>query len=134
MAANPNAKIIAQLKALETVPWVAPVAAAETIAEYARKLAPVRTGLLKSKIRARHYSSTSNVEAAAKYSGFVEFGTRKMGAQPFLRPAVVQYEKQILEAVAEALIGEIHFVLGKGSRRWKKPPATSVSFPGISVG
>lgn len=135
MAAHPShAKVLAQLKALETVPWIAPVEAAETIADIARKLAPVRTGNLRSKIRARHYANTSNVEAAAPYSGFVEFGTYKMAAQPYLRPAVDQYQKKILRAVAEAMMGEIRIALRGGSSRWRRPAARSSSFLGQVVG
>jgi len=131
--AKPNAKLIAQLKALESVPWVAPVAAAERVADLARQNAPVRTGYLRDHIKARHYSKTSNVISYAPYSGFVEFGTRYMAAQPFLRPAMDQHTREILKAVAEALIGEMHVALGKGSSRWTRPPGQSSQFPGISV-
>lgn len=134
MARHPShAKVIAQLKAIELVPWVAPVAAAERVADIARKIAPVDTGELRSKIIAVHLSKTSNVEARAGHSGFVEFGTYKMAAQPYLRPAVDQHKQEILNAVAEAMIGEIQIALRGGSRRWQKPSRTSSAFPGITV-
>lgn len=55
----------------------------------AKKRCPVRTGRLRAsihtgKIRDRVYFVGSNVE----YAPFVEFGTRKMTARPYLRPAV----------------------------------------------
>lgn len=55
----------------------------------AKRLCPVRTGRLRAsihtgKIRDRVYFVGSNVE----YAPFVEFGTRKMTARPYLRPAV----------------------------------------------
>src|SRR3990172_5219539 len=131
--ASPNAKLIAQLKALENVPWIVPVAAAEKIAEIARRNAPVKTGYLRDHIIARHYSKTSNVESRAPYSGFVEFGTRYMAAQPFLRTAIDQHDREILNAVAEAMIGEMRIALGRGSSRWVRPPASSRQFPGIRV-
>ena len=56
----------------------------------ARKKVPVRTGELQSSI----YASTDvtrrgvNIElgADAPYAGFVEYGTSRMRAQPYLRP------------------------------------------------
>lgn len=55
----------------------------------AKKLCPVRTGRLRAsihtgKIRDRVYYVGSPVH----YAPFVEFGTRKMVARPYLRPAV----------------------------------------------
>ena len=58
--------------------------AAKLIAQRARARAPVRTGRLRSSIKAIQ----ERVEAQAFYAKFVEYGTRKMKAQPFLRPAV----------------------------------------------
>ena len=54
----------------------------------AKRLCPVRTGRLRAsihngKIRERAYFVGTNVE----YAPFVEFGTRKMTAKPYLRPA-----------------------------------------------
>jgi HK97 gp10 family phage protein len=109
-----NAKLLAQLKALENIPWIAPVAAAETVAEIARQLAPVDTGELRDKIKAKHLSRYSQVEAGAKHSGYVEFGTYKMAAQPYLRPAIDQYQQVILSAVAESMNGEIHIAVKGG--------------------
>lgn len=128
-----NQKLIAQLKALEGVPWVCPPAAAEKIAELARQKAPVRTGFLRDHIIARHLARSSQVESWAPYSGFVEFGTRYMSAQPFLRPAIDEHQREILNAVAEAMIGQIQVVLRGGRGRWPTPPSTSPGFPGISV-
>jgi HK97 gp10 family phage protein len=63
--------------------------AASVASTEAKRLAPVRTGRLKKSIRKSHtqqgeYRVGSNVP----YSGFVEYGTSKMAAQPFLRPAM----------------------------------------------
>lgn len=109
-----NAKLLAQLKALENIPWIAPVAACEEIAEIARQLVPVDTGFLQSSIIAKHLSKYSQVEARAKYAGYVEFGTHKMKAQPFLRPAIDNYQRQILATVAEAMNGEIAIAVKGG--------------------
>ncbi|MFF4467964.1 HK97-gp10 family putative phage morphogenesis protein [Streptomyces sp. NPDC001599] len=55
----------------------------EAIAEDARRLAPVKTGHLRSSIRAEK----DRVVADADYSGAVEMGTEHQRAQPYLRPA-----------------------------------------------
>ena len=119
------AKLKVQLKALENIPWIAPVAAAETIADIARRLVPVDTGYLKSSIYALHLARHSQVKVGAKYAGYVEFGTYKMAAQPFLRPAVDEQQRQILAAVAEAMIGEMKVAVAGG---WV--PAQYQALPG----
>ncbi|MCP8307958.1 MAG: HK97 gp10 family phage protein [archaeon] len=58
--------------------------ASKLIAQSAKRKAPVRTGKLRDSIRA----SSFMVEARVPYAAYVEFGTRKMEAQPFLRPAI----------------------------------------------
>ena len=79
-------------------------AAAEVVAKKARELAPKRTGFLARSIRARFASSFVNTSSGRRkvartaavvftdafYSVFVEYGTSRAGAQPFLGPASVQ--------------------------------------------
>lgn len=108
------AKLKLQLKALENIPWVVPPAAAEVIAEKARDLVPVDTGFLKSSIKVRNFAHSSQVEARAKYAGYVEFGTWKMKAQPYLRPALRAQLGEIKKAVREALIGEMKVAVQGG--------------------
>jgi len=108
------AKLKAQLKAIENVPWVVPPAAAEIIAERARELAAVDTGEMKSKIKVVNFAKFSQVEANAKHSGYIEFGTYKMAAQPFLRPAVQEQQAAIRNAVAEAMMDEIKVAVKGG--------------------
>lgn len=131
--ANNNARVIAQLRALESVPWVAPVASAEKVAEIARRIVPVDTGFLRDHIIARHLGRSSQVEARAPYAGFVEFGTRFMAAQPYLRPAVDEHVREILATVAEAMNAEIRIVLRGGASHWRAPASSSSAFPGQSV-
>lgn len=69
------------------------------IASDARKLAPVDTGNLRSSI-----TGSSNVKAGfagtvstnVDYAAFVEFGTRKSPAQPFMFPAA-ESERPLFE-------------------------------------
>ena len=58
--------------------------ASRLIAQSARSKAPVRMGKLRDSIRALGFT----IEARAPYSRFVEFGTKRMEAKPFLGPAV----------------------------------------------
>jgi HK97 gp10 family phage protein len=108
------AKLQAQLKAIENIPWICPVAMAEEIADIAREKAPVDTGFLRDHIKALHFAKHSRVDATAKYSGYLEFGTYRMKAQPFLRPAIREGQRQILEAVREAMMGEIEIAVKGG--------------------
>lgn len=68
----------------------------------AQNLAPVDTGALKNSI-SRDESIVSDVMRVeigptVKYAPFVENGTSRARAQPFLRPAVERVEPQLLEA------------------------------------
>lgn len=61
----------------------------------ARQLAPVDTGRLRSSITSSGLQRDSRgayVEVGTNvfYAGFVEFGTRRMPAQPYLRPALLE--------------------------------------------
>lgn len=73
------------------------------VREYARALAPVRTGRLRNSIYAKTSGWTVEVGASAEYAIFVEFGTRHMQAKPFLRPAVEEYLPMLETAVLNAL-------------------------------
>ena len=53
--------------------------------DIAYAVCPVRTGFLRSTIRWWIQGLKGVLEATAYYAGFVEFGTRKMGARPFIR-------------------------------------------------
>lgn len=56
----------------------------------ANRLVPVRTGHLKSTIKAVYDPARKAIElsATAKYAMYVEYGTFKMAPRPFLRPAL----------------------------------------------
>lgn len=55
--------------------------------DLARRLVPVDTGYLKSTIRTEADAEEGRLIADADYAGYVEFGTSRMAAQPYLRPA-----------------------------------------------
>lgn len=56
----------------------------------AKSRAPVDTGFLRNSIKAtiEQGEIVAKVVVGADYGRFVEYGTRRAGAQPFLRPAV----------------------------------------------
>lgn len=61
---------------------------AEEIAQDAKRFAPVDTGFLRSSIQATPAENgKATVRAGAPYAGFVEMGTSRMRARPYLRPA-----------------------------------------------
>lgn len=66
---------------------------AEDIADDMERLAPVLSGDLKDTIRVEHGAPVTriwigDVAAGVDYHLYQEFGTSKMAAQPFIRPAV----------------------------------------------
>lgn len=64
-------------------------AAAFATQSVAQQSAPVDTGNLRGSIRAEAVSPIEyRVVASAEYSVYVELGTHKMAAQPFLDPAL----------------------------------------------
>lgn len=63
----------------------------EQVTVDAQRLAPVDTGRLRANIHAeRTGEGTVRVTADAPYAGYVELGTSKQSAHPFLRPALYQ--------------------------------------------
>jgi len=72
---------------------------------YSRSIVPVRTGWLRSSI---FFQISMELEAqfgaAATYALFVEYGTWKMAARPFIRPALDAYNTRLLTAVLQGVL------------------------------
>jgi len=82
---------------------------AESIKETAQRLAPVRTGYLRSTIFTEATEWIVRVGVSAPYAAYVEFGTRFMRGRRFLSQAVEAYRPQLVGAVGQAInesIGE----------------------------
>lgn len=78
---------------------------AQTVCESAKSLCPVDTGLLQSSINVQPAGNTAVISADTEYAVFVEFGTSKMAAQPYLvRPLFTNTQGNIV-AIAEAIKG-----------------------------
>jgi HK97 gp10 family phage protein len=61
---------------------------ADSAATDAQRRASVQTGYLRQSISAQVHGKSAEVKADAPYARYVEYGTRKTAAQPFLGPAV----------------------------------------------
>lgn len=61
---------------------------AKAVAKDARAKAPVATGRLRSSITSEMDGDTAIVRAEAPYAAYVELGTSRAGAQPYLKPAL----------------------------------------------
>lgn len=86
------------------------MAAAEVVKEEASRRAPVDTRKLKDSIIIQTVEDNELVTEAkvgpnkkAFYGMFVEYGTRRVKAQPFLRPAFDENQDKIHEVITEKL-------------------------------
>ncbi len=69
----------------------------------AKNLAPVDTGYLRNSITHEVEGKEARVGATAEYAGFVELGTSKQAAQPFLNPALEQNKRNIKRIFEDAI-------------------------------
>jgi HK97 gp10 family phage protein len=79
------------------VSWAADVKA------LAKKIVPVRSGHLRSKIYAEVKEWVARIGADATYAFWVELGTRRMRARPYLYPAIMEYLPRLEQIICEAL-------------------------------
>ena len=62
---------------------------------YAKRLCPVDTGNLRNSITHQQYDDhTEIIGTNVEYAPFVELGTVKMGARPYLRPAAENHAEE----------------------------------------
>ena len=70
----------------------------------AKKLCPVDTGKLRASITPVIESwAAGYIGTNTEYAPYVEFGTRKMAAQPFLEPAFLEGKKQASKVFGQAI-------------------------------
>lgn len=79
---------------------------AEAIQTNAISRAAVRTGYMRDHISRTVVGPWFFVEAEADYSGFVEYGTRYMAAQPFMTPAA---EETDYDAICQDALKKVGF-------------------------
>lgn len=73
----------------------------------AQELCPVDTGFLRDSAFMQISSDDVEIGFSAEYASYVEFGTRKMQAQPFLRPAFDDAELEALSAIVDAIEADL---------------------------
>lgn len=70
----------------------------------AKKRCPVRTGALRNSITVDFYGKMSaQIGPHMLYDKYVEFGTRKMAAQPYLFPAFEEERPKLEEGIIKAI-------------------------------
>ena len=75
----------------------------EEVERLAQAKVPVDTGHLQRSIQLRVGSTRAVIRSNANYSGYVEFGTRFMAAQPYLRPALDEVQPEFERLLWEKL-------------------------------
>ncbi|MBO0826211.1 MAG: HK97 gp10 family phage protein [Streptosporangiales bacterium] len=82
------------------------VKTAHDIEADAKALCPVDTGYLRSSITADIGDMDAEIGPTANYGAYVEFGTSRMGPQPYMMPAADRREPELTDAIA-VLVGEL---------------------------
>jgi HK97 gp10 family phage protein len=101
-------KLTAQLKSIKEVDkGKALLAGAFTLQKYSMENTPVKTGFLRNSHESRQTGDGAEVRVNANYAFYVEFGTSRMGAKPFIRPAMDEHMQEIVNAVAEQVEKDI---------------------------
>lgn len=85
--------------------------AAEIIMQDSRENAPMKTGNLKESHKVEETKEGAEVIVDASYAAAVEYGTWKMAAQPYLRPAIDKNKHLVAEVTAKEVEKEIEKIL-----------------------
>lgn len=71
----------------------------------AKAMCPVDTGGLRKSITSEVSGTTGVVGTNKEYAMYVEFGTYKMAAQPYLVPALKGNEEKVLQIIKNKVMG-----------------------------
>lgn len=69
----------------------------------AKRRAPVDTGNLRRQIRSDIDGYNATISSNADYSAYIEYGTYKMSAQPYMTPAFMKYRAEFERDLASIL-------------------------------
>jgi HK97 gp10 family phage protein len=72
----------------------------------AKRNVPVKTGRLKGSINSRVENDAMKIGAYVDYASFIEFGTTKQRAQPFLYPAFLKNTKDLESRLLKIALNE----------------------------
>jgi HK97 gp10 family phage protein len=107
-----NDKTEAVKRAVEAATVKALTGAALIVEGAAKGLAPVDTGNLKGSITYRVGFDHAKVGTNVDYAPYLEYGTVKMSAQPYLRPGLDSNKSAINKSMAEVYRAAIKAVTG----------------------
>ena len=86
-------------------------AGARVVETHAKLKAPVDTGFLRNSIQVDSVTAIEAVIAPhTDYAEFVEMGTSRMAARPYMRPAIDEHESEILDAVERTVAAFVESV------------------------
>ena len=91
------------IRAAEQAKKKALTEAALIVEGQAVSLAPVDTGNLKNSITHQVKGDEARIGTNTDYGPYLEFGTRKMPAQPYLRPAMDKNKNNIQKILADMI-------------------------------
>lgn len=86
-------------------------AGARVVETYAKLLVPVDTGFLRNSIQVDEVTPVeAYIAPHTDYAEFVEFGTERQAAQPYMRPALDEHEGEIVQAVRDTVAAFVESV------------------------
>ena len=91
------------IRAAEQAKVKALTKAALVVEDQAVSLVPVDTGNLKNSITHQVKGDEARIGTNTDYGPYLEFGTRKMPAQPYLRPAMDKNKNNIQKILADMI-------------------------------
>jgi HK97 gp10 family phage protein len=97
-------------KKLQRIKKVSPhslLAGALTLQKFSMENAPIKTGFLRNSHESRQVENGAEMVVKAHYAYYQEFGTSRMKANPFVRPAIDEHSLDIVKAVGEQVEKEI---------------------------
>ncbi len=88
--------------------------ASDNMVTYAQGIVPVRTGNLMASIFSEYEEDDLSITlgATAEYASFIEYGTVKMRAQPFLGPAAASGQEEMSARIEEEIVQRLDSQLG----------------------
>jgi HK97 gp10 family phage protein len=78
-------------------------AGALTGQKLAQQKAAVDTGYMRASVRGTATVNQIKLDAGAEYSEYVEYGTSRMAAQPFMEPAMEQVKEKVVDELGRIL-------------------------------
>lgn len=74
-----------------------------TAERYAKLACPVDTGRLRNSISHTHDKNTAYIGTNVEYAPYVEMGTKKMAARPYLKPAIADHIQEYKNTIEQEL-------------------------------